>query len=147
VLTVDGCPVRDGDFFPDLCMEKNAIPILPHSSNQVQTIDLTIFGVTQRLITRLNKMEPRNVQSNHITKFVSAFHSAVNPIHVIASFQNAGLTSRLGPDGLATCYVDIDQCRCVLNSAEVIAAVAPDGCRQDTGNPPTNWTRSKMSIC
>jgi hypothetical protein len=40
-------------------MEQNniPIPIPPHSSNQVQLLDVTIFGVTKRPMTRLNKME------------------------------------------------------------------------------------------
>jgi hypothetical protein len=56
-LIVDGCTSNDGDFFFDLCMEQNVIPIpiLVHSSNHVQPLHFAIFGVTKRLITRLNK--------------------------------------------------------------------------------------------
>jgi hypothetical protein len=85
VLIVDGRTTHDDDCFLDLCMERNIIPIpiLPHSSHQVQLLDLTIFSVIKRLIARLNKMEQGNVRSFYIAKIVSAFHSAVNPINVI----------------------------------------------------------------
>jgi hypothetical protein len=83
-------------------------------------------------------MEQGNIQSIHVARLVSAFHSAVNPIDVIVSFQNAGIMSRLGPDGLAIWHVDIDQCRYLLNSVEVTPAMTPDGGRQDIGNSPTN---------
>jgi hypothetical protein len=90
-LILDGCSGRDGDFFLDLCMEHNIVPFPPHSSNQVQPLDLCVFGLTKRLMMRLNKMEEANVQSLHFAKLISAFHSACNPINVIASFRNAGI--------------------------------------------------------
>jgi hypothetical protein len=34
----------------------------------------------------------------HIARLTSVFHSAFNPIHVIASFRTAGIVSRLAPD-------------------------------------------------
>jgi hypothetical protein len=63
MLIIDGCTAHDGDFFLDLCMEQNIIPIpIPlHSSHFVQSLNLIIFGVTKRLITRLNKIEQGNV--------------------------------------------------------------------------------------
>jgi hypothetical protein len=45
VLILDGRSAHDRDFFLDLCMEHNivAFPIPPHSSNQVQPLDLCVF--------------------------------------------------------------------------------------------------------
>jgi hypothetical protein len=63
LLLLDGCSADDGNFFLDLCLEHNIIPcsILPHSSDQVQLLDLCIFGVTRRLTTRLNKRDEGNI--------------------------------------------------------------------------------------
>jgi hypothetical protein len=58
VLILNGCSAHDGDFFLDLCMEHNVVrfPIPPEPSNQVQPLDLYVFEVTKRLMTRLNRM-------------------------------------------------------------------------------------------
>jgi hypothetical protein len=75
-----------------------------------------VFGLTKRLITRLNATGDTNVQSLHIAKLVSAYHSASNPLNVVASFRNAGISARLNSDGDPVGYVDVDQCRCLLHS-------------------------------
>jgi hypothetical protein len=101
VLILDGYSAHDGDFFLDLCMEHNLVPcpIPPHSSNQVQPLDLCVFGVTKRLMTRLNRMNEANVHSVHGARLFSAFHSACSPVDVIASFRSAGIALHLD-DGM-----------------------------------------------
>jgi hypothetical protein len=97
VLILDGCSADDGDFFIDLCMEHSVVPFpIPlHSFNQVQPLDLSVFGVTKRLMTRLNRMDEANVQPVQIAQLFTAFHSACNPVDVIASFRNAGIAVHL----------------------------------------------------
>jgi hypothetical protein len=125
LLLLDGCSAYDGDFFFDLCLQHNIIPcyIPPHSSNQVQPLDLCVFGVTKRLMTRLNKMDKENIQSVHAGKFVSAFHSTCNRVNVIASFRKAGIVLHLESTGVAVCYVEKYQCRCLLRHFEAPIAV------------------------
>jgi hypothetical protein len=117
ILILDGCTAHDGDYFWDLSMENGILPafIPPHSSNQVQPCDLCVFGLTKRLMTRFNKFDEGNVQSIHIAKLVSAFHSACNPVNVIASFRNAGIACHLEQDGRVVACVDVDHCRCLLH--------------------------------
>jgi hypothetical protein len=119
VLILDGCSAHDGDFFLDLCLEHNFVrfPIPPHSSNQVQPLDLCVFGVTKRLMTRLNRMDEANVQSVHVARLFSAFHSACDPVNVIASFWNAGIAVHLD-DGMLMCHVDIEECGCLLGQVD-----------------------------
>jgi hypothetical protein len=133
VLILDGCSAHDGDFFLDLCMEHNIIPfpIPPHSSKQVQPLDLCVFGVTKRLMTRLNRMDEANVQSVHMARLFSAFHSACNPVNVIASFRNVGIAVHLD-HGMPMCHVDIDECRCLLGQFDFFSASA----QEDVAEPP-----------
>jgi hypothetical protein len=53
LLILDGCTAHNGNFFLDMCLEHNVVPvpIPPHSLNQIQLLDLCIFGVTKRLMT------------------------------------------------------------------------------------------------
>jgi hypothetical protein len=69
----------------------DSLYIPPHSSNQIQPLDLCVFGVIKRLITRLNKMDQRNIQSVHVGKLVPAFHSSCNPVNDIAPSETPGL--------------------------------------------------------
>jgi hypothetical protein len=113
----DGCTAHDGDYFWDTCLRKNviAIPIPAHASNQIQPCDLCVFGLTKRLIRRLNTTGDGNIQSVHIAKLVAAYHSACNPVNVIASFSNAGIIARLNDEGIPVAMVDVEQCRCLLH--------------------------------
>jgi hypothetical protein len=83
-------------------------------------------------MTRLNKMNEGNIQSVHVGKLVSTFHSACNPVNVIASFRNAGIVLHLESTGVAVCYVDEYQCRCLLHHFE--APFAAIEARQHDGD-------------
>jgi hypothetical protein len=99
---LDGCTAHDGDYFLDLFMEKNIVPLStpPHSSHQFQPCDLCVFGVTKPLIVRLNKLDEMNVKSIHIAKLLSAFHSACNPVNVMHRFEMPGFRPALGVKGI-----------------------------------------------
>jgi hypothetical protein len=120
-LILDGCSAHDGDFFLDLCLEDNVIPfpIPPHSPNQVQPLDLRVFGITKGLVTRLNQTGEADIQSLHIAKLFSAFHSARNRVNIIAFFRNAGMILHLEEEASPMCYVDIEQCRYLLDQLDV----------------------------
>jgi hypothetical protein len=76
------------------------LPLPPHSSNQLQTLDLSIFRITKRHILRMNKMENLNVQSKHIAQVVCSFMSAATPVNVIQMFRNAGIVLAVEEVGL-----------------------------------------------
>jgi hypothetical protein len=76
-----------------LCEQNRVIPSLcpPHSSNQLQALNLSFFGITQRLIAQANGMEPENIQRKHIGEVVGLFVSAVVPSNIIQSFRLSGI--------------------------------------------------------
>jgi hypothetical protein len=64
-LMLDHCTAHETSQFAQLC-EANRIQSIflpPHSSNQLQVLDLSIFGLTKQVITRVNHMEGVNIQS------------------------------------------------------------------------------------
>jgi hypothetical protein len=143
VLILDGCSAHDGDFFRDVCMEHHVVPfpIPPHSSSQVQPLDLCVFGVTKRLMTRLDKMDEANVQSVHVASLFSAFHSGCNPVNVIASFRNAGIAVHLD-DGMLMCRVDIEECRCLLGQVGLFSTSA----QEDLAEPPGEMNEANDAL-
>jgi hypothetical protein len=70
-------------------------PLRPHSSNLVPPLDMSTFGITQRLICRVNKMERLNLQSARIAKVVGSFMSAASPPNVVVTFRMAGIALTL----------------------------------------------------
>jgi hypothetical protein len=67
-------------------------------------------------------MDEPNIQSVHIARLFSAFHSGCNPVNVIASFRNAGIAVHL--DGMLMFHVDIEECRCLLGQVDFFSASA-----------------------
>jgi hypothetical protein len=93
-LILDDCSADNGPGFRQLCKDQNIIPIFlpPHPSNQRQTLDLSIFGTTKRIISRANRLEEVPIQIFHICRVVCSFLSAAMPINIVQSFNNAGIS-------------------------------------------------------
>jgi hypothetical protein len=69
----------------DLYSAHGVLPIFlpPHSSNQTQVLDLSLFDVSKPLIVSVNRLDIANIQSFHITQVVCSFLSAANPSNIV----------------------------------------------------------------
>jgi hypothetical protein len=76
-------------------------------------------------------MGEANIQSLHIPKFFSAFHSACNPVNMVASFRNADIILHLDKEALPMCHIDIEQYHCLLHQLNV-----PSTSAQEAGAEP-----------
>jgi hypothetical protein len=56
------------------------------------------------MIRKINQTEETNVQSHHIAKLFSTYHTGCTPVTIIASFRNTGIVSRLNHKGISTGY-------------------------------------------
>jgi hypothetical protein len=115
-LILDNCSAHRGALLDQLCMENRIVLCFlpPHSSNQLQPLDLSVFGITKRRLARVNRMEALNIQSDHIAQVVCAFMAAAIPINVVGSFKNAGI-ALLNDEGSLLCYVNPEAIRCLLH--------------------------------
>jgi hypothetical protein len=121
-LIMDNCTSHSGDDFEEMCTENGIIPILipPHSSNQLQMLDLSIFGVTKRYIARANRLEKVNIQTNHIHTVLQGFYSAATPANIVASFLNWGISLTMDPETRAIlCTINPQAARCLLHAIGV----------------------------
>jgi hypothetical protein len=127
VLMLDGCTAHSSPRVNQLCEANNVklFPLPPHSSNQLQALDLSLFGVTKRLMARVNRMETVNVQSKHIAQVVCAFLSAATPLNIVASFRNAGIGLVVDQD-MVRCQVQPNSARCLLHPLEPPGVEIPD---------------------
>jgi hypothetical protein len=85
----------DNDLFlTGLTLEKVVIRIAffpRHSSNQLQPLDLCLFGVTKKLLRRVNNLDSVNVQTKHIAGVICAFLAAAVPLTIIRTFKMSGM--------------------------------------------------------
>jgi hypothetical protein len=123
-LVLDNCTAHSGELFHGLCNEHNIVPVFlpPHSSNQLQPLDLCIFGLAKAYIGRVNKFEKVNVQTDHILRILKGFHNAASPPNITATFRNAGisliLVSDEAEDPLCLCKITPETARCLLEPIE-----------------------------
>jgi hypothetical protein len=91
----------------------------PHSSNQLQELDISLFGLLKRRIENINSKLDINIQSKHIAQIYSAFQSSFTSQNIIASFRNAGMELFIEGDN---CFVTINVigCHCLLFDPNLI---------------------------
>jgi hypothetical protein len=100
----------------------------PHASNQLQPLDLCIFGPTKTLIRRINvATRDENIQSVHIGKVIEGVFKASSPDNIKSAFHMAGIVlevvleadPRNGKVRPRTyCKVDRSACRKLLPGLE-----------------------------
>jgi hypothetical protein len=107
ILLLDGCSCHSSDKFRRLCEQHKVVAIFfpPHSSNQVQPLDLSVFGNTKKAIRRANRLEAVNIQTDHIVKVVNSFMAAATTCNVVGAFRRAGLVLFVEDDGRPYCRV------------------------------------------
>jgi hypothetical protein len=136
VLIMDSCTAHAGDDFHALCVESGVELVLipPHSSNQLQMLDLCVFGVTKRLIARTNKLEKCNVQTAHIVSILNGFNAAACPYTIGASFKNAGISLIMDDARTLRCQIRPHTARCLITSSALDARL-PEVAEEEEDNP------------
>jgi hypothetical protein len=117
-LIYDNCIAHSSDVIDELLLDHRIIPLPlpPHSSSQLQPLDLSLFGITKRLISRANKLESHNVQTEHVCKVLSSFYSASTPLNIIKSFKSAGIGVYF-ENGFLMTRIDRNTARCIIASS------------------------------
>jgi hypothetical protein len=117
-LILDNCTSHRGGEFDALCRDHLVVPIWlpPHSSNQLQMLDLCIFGITKKFIRRANKLEKANLQTRHIINILESFMAAAVPRNITGAFRRAGVSLVMDLDRTMRCAITPETTRCVLGS-------------------------------
>jgi hypothetical protein len=99
--------------------------IPPHTSNQVQPLDLGLFAVHKLECHRVHSHIDLNAQLVKILKILCGFQKASTPLNIIKAFRRAGLLSRW--DGAAETligHIDRDCAKHVLHWNQVQSRVS-----------------------
>jgi hypothetical protein len=119
VLILDGCTAHAGAEFEQLCTDNKIICVFlpPHSSNQLQPLDLSLFGVTKKRLVQVNGLESHKVQTRHIHKVVNCFMEAATPSNIVGTFRRAGIAVVYENEQLL-CRVSPELASAVMESME-----------------------------
>jgi hypothetical protein len=143
-LIIDGCTSHDSDLVYDLCLDHNIdIIILPaHASNQLQMLDLSIFGITKKYLSDFNRLDSLSIQSLHIAKIYSAFITAALPHNIVQSFRNGGIILERSsiPGFEIVAEIDINVARCLLEQMDA------EQCEQEEDNQSTEEEDSEEKL-
>jgi hypothetical protein len=96
ILILDSCTAHCGPRITEKC-ERNGLLLFylpPHSSYFLQCLGLSIFGLTKKQISAINRMEDVDIQTSHILQILNGFMSAAFPTNIVRSFKNSGISFR-----------------------------------------------------
>jgi hypothetical protein len=76
VVLLDGCTCHVTDSFLDECTFRGVVPVflLPHSSDEIQPIDLRIFHIQKAEASKMHLGPGLNSQMKQIIKVVNGYH-------------------------------------------------------------------------
>jgi hypothetical protein len=116
VLILDNCTSHGIRRFHQLCAENNLVPLFlpPHSSNQLQPLDFSVFDLTKRLLIRVTRAAKLNIQTQHVAQVVCAFMATAVPVNILKSFRNSGI-DLIGDENYLLYRVIPGLARCLLN--------------------------------
>ncbi|KAK8835894.1 hypothetical protein M9Y10_040272 [Tritrichomonas musculus] len=99
------------DIFLEECSKQRIIPFFlsPHSSDQTQPLDVSIFTMHKAKMNRMSVPEVLNKQSAQLIKIIDSFSQAITISKVIASFRGAGIVSSYTTENGLVLRVDRSQ--------------------------------------
>ena len=90
----------------------------PHTSDQLQPLDLGIFGIQKRKISSIQPNKNYSKNSQKFIKIFSALHSASTPTNIISAFRRGGIKTKWMNGGLIS-NVNTKHCDMIRKKEEM----------------------------
>ncbi len=118
VLLLDGCTPHASDYFLDECTAQKVYPFFEPagSSDQVQALDLGIFGIQKGLKTRIKTKANFGPSSKQVQQIVNSWQQITTPDVVTSAFNQAGIYIEELKDGSFIARASIEKARAVRNT-------------------------------
>ena len=120
LLIMDGFGCHQSEAFLELAEEENVVCrfIPPHTSDQLQPLDLGVFANQKRWQTNITVDADLNRQTKQVIKICDSYRMATTPKNVVSAFRRAGFTTHWD-DTTATLMVDVDiRCATALRDGD-----------------------------
>ena len=94
VLLLDGCCAHLSDFFLEESLYLGIVIFFepPNSSDQLQVLDISLFGIQKKIIKRIHPNKNLSEQSEQIVKIINSWKSAAQPSNIVSAFEQAGFS-------------------------------------------------------
>ena len=111
VVIWDNCSCHCHDAIRELLEANNVrlVSLPPHSSDQLQPLDVGLFGNMKGAQTRVHVPDEMSMQSRQVIRIMSAFHATCHPQAITSAFRRAGVSTRL-ESGRLFCVVTPGTC-------------------------------------
>ena len=111
VVIWDNCSCHCHDAIRELLDVNNVrlVSLPPHSSDQLQPLDVGLFGNMKGAQTRVHVPDEMSMQSRQVIRIWSAFHATFHPLAITSAFRRAGVSTRL-ESGRLFCVVTPGTC-------------------------------------
>jgi hypothetical protein len=115
ILLLDGLTCHHSDTFLERCDEEHVevVPLVPHTSDQTQPLDLLTFALAKQHYRSSPRTEMCSEQSTQIVKMMNAIHAATSVPNNVSAFRRAGLVPYQDTDGHFYLQVDLTKATCL----------------------------------
>ena len=96
VLLIDGCSSHFSEFFLETCVHLGIVLMVepPGSSDQIQALDLGVFGAQKIMKNGMRNNDCLESQSNEIVKIYNSWQKVATPDRIVSAFHQAGVVLR-----------------------------------------------------
>lgn len=92
VLLIDGCSSHFSEYFLEQCIFYGVFLFIepPNSSDQLQVLDIGLFGIQKKRKTRIHVKKGLSEQSEEIVKILNSWESVALSSNICSAFEQAG---------------------------------------------------------
>lgn len=105
----DNCTAHEGDMIDDIMTENGiySIPLVSHSSDKTQMLDLGLFGTVKTAQSRIYLPDGLSTQTTQIARLLAAWGAVAHPPAITACWRQAGINPYWDPES-GWLRVDVD---------------------------------------
>ena len=111
VLLIDGCSAHFSDYFWDECTYYGVFVFVepPGSSDQLQVLDIGLFGIQKKSIKKVNVRKDVNEQTKMLVEILNSWENAAHASNINSAFEQAGFSKyQLEGDDDEMFYMKVD---------------------------------------
>lgn len=129
VLIMDSCTCHWSDTIRDIfdANKVRVVPLPPHSSDQLQPLDVGLFGNMKAAQSRVHVPTEMSLQSRQVIRILSGFHATFHPMAVTSAFRRAGISLQIS-SGRLFCCVSPSTCTALRNPAPFLCETGERRC-------------------
>lgn len=111
MLLIHGCAAHFSDYFLDECTFYGVFVFVepPGSSDQLQVLDIGLFGIQKKSIKKVSVRKDVNEQTKMLVEILNSWENAAHSSNINSAFEQAGFSKyQLEGDDDEMFYIKVD---------------------------------------